>query len=341
MSSLLGVTSRQFSQTVVEQCGRGAQQAVALYKSFFRQGILDETLPEFRNAPKLYSAICHCISPEIYPVSCVHTEDSAVRFLLTTPEGYSIESVVLSMVHGKTICVSSQIGCRMGCRFCQTGKRGLLRNLTAHEIVMQVFVAYHVLKMPVKNVVFMGMGEPFDNFSAVMNAIDILQDAQGFQIGPRHITVSTSGELAGILQLAEKKGAGPNLTVSINAAEDSLRHLLMPARRNDTLADLHRAIKTYTAKKGKRVYLSYVLLRGVNDTTEHANRLALFVRDLDTRVNLIPYNILSDGRYLAPEASSIESFLKTLRESGAKVFLRGEKGGSIFAACGQLGLNNV
>ncbi len=333
----LALTSDQWASSLFALFGRGRQQALALYKTIFRHGSIRDGLPEFANAPKLFEAMSSKVCLTLYPIAQLKEDGQTVRFLLKTPDGHLIESVLITMQHGKTICVSSQIGCRMGCRFCQTGTLGLIRHLSVDEIIQQVFVARHILKVPVNNVVFMGMGEPFDNYEAVCQAVRILQDPIGLSIGARHISISTSGDIEGIKRFSLESFVRPNLTVSINAPNDELRRELMPYRRKEPLAALYEAMKSYSRHTGRIVYTSYVLLGGINDRMEYAEELAAYLEGLSTRVNLIPYNQVSTKGFCPPTKESLSGFMEALRSRHIPVFLRNEKGGAIDAACGQLG----
>ena len=241
------------------------------------------------------------------------------------------------MQSGGTLCVSSQVGCRMGCAFCETGRMGLLRNLTTEEIVSQIFVAKHHLKFSIRNIVFMGMGEPFDNYDNVMQAVRVLTDPKGFGFGKRHITVSTSGCVDGIECLMAEPEETPNLAVSINAPIEELRNRLMPVNKKYNLERLYQAMKAYCQTTGREILVAYVLLKDVNDTLEHADLLARYLEGLDVKVNVIPYNPQSRDRFSPPEEAVIEEFTQHLRSKGLYTLRRVTKGRDIMAACGQLG----
>jgi 23S rRNA (adenine2503-C2)-methyltransferase len=259
------------------------------------------------------------------------------KILLRTPEAYEVETVLIPMQSGGTLCVSSQVGCRMGCAFCETGKMGLLRNLTTAEIVSQVFVAKHRMAFDMRNIVFMGMGEPFDNYDQVMGAVRVICDPKGLGFGPRHVTVSTSGCVSGIYKFIEEGDAAPNLAVSVNAPSDEERNRLMPVNKKHDMAELYRAMKDYCESTGRQILAAYVLLAGRNDSLDHADRLAEYLRGLDVKVNLIPYNPQRRDRFAAPDQEIVEAFLERMRQHGYRTLLRATKGQKIMAACGQLG----
>lgn len=336
MISPFSCTSDEFAKQLFSHFGRGLQQAKALYTSFIREGSIQKDLPPFKNAPQLFLEMVSCVDTKILPHVVVGEEGGTVRFMLNIVDGHIIESVLMKMQHGYTLCVSSQIGCRMGCRFCCTGKSGFVRNLTCGEIVQQLFVARHMFQKDVKNVVFMGMGEFFDNKEAGFHAVDIFSDPYGFNIGMKHITISTSGDIQGILSLAERKGATPNLAVSLNTPFDDTRKYLMPYRKEESLEALRDALKIYCAAKKREVLISYVLLKGINDSHEDAECLSAFLEDLPVKINIIPFNEFPGASFASPKEEAIMFFLDFLRKKGFRTLLRGKKGGSIQAACGQL-----
>lgn len=333
----LRCTAHEFASSLEKICGRGYAQAVALYQCFIREGKIRDDLPEFRNAPLLYQQMVQAMDLQVDPLTSVYPEDNATKFLMTTHDGCSIESVIMAMHSRKSLCVSSQIGCRMACAFCKTGHKGLVRDLAPEEIVQQLFAARHVLQTSVQNVVFMGMGEPFENYERVLRAVAVMSDPLGFGIGLRRITISTSGDIPAIVRFAEEIGPLPNLAVSLGGPTDTIRSTLMPRRRKESIKELYEAMKFYCHKRQRQILLSYVLLNGVNDSVECADQLAEYLKGLDVRVNVIPYNSFPDSLFSRPSSQTITSFLSRLRSHCLPVFLRQERGSSIQAACGQLG----
>jgi 23S rRNA (adenine2503-C2)-methyltransferase len=216
---------------------------------------------------------------------------------------------------------------------------GLLRNLSAAEIVMQVFVARFILKASIRNVVFMGMGEPFDNYDQVMQAARVLNDPHGLAFGRNHVTVSTSGCIEGIYKLIEETAFRPNLAVSINAPNNLLRNKLMPVNRQHDMEALYKAMEAFCIKTKRQILIAYVLIQDFNDSFEHADELALYLEGLkhNVKINLIPYNPQSRDRYRPPSETQIDAFMMRLRQQGYYTLLRHTKGQKIMAACGQLG----
>ena len=225
----------------------------------------------------------------------------------------------------------------MGCAFCRTGRMGLTRNLSVSEIVGQVLAARQRYGLELRNVVFMGMGEPLDNFNNVMQAAVVLADPQGLGIAPRRMTLSTSGIGGGIEKLADAPSPKPYLAVSLNAANDELRTRLMPVNRGTPIGRLQEILKCYPLRKKERILIGYVLLRGVNDSRDHARELAAYVRPLNHRVNVMAFNPADDAPFEGPSPEEVDRFTGYLFSEGIFVRKRTPKGRHLMAACGQLG----
>jgi 23S rRNA (adenine2503-C2)-methyltransferase len=268
-------------------------------------------------------------------------EDGVVsKFIQRTADGLEIESVVVPMQRRgqawKTLCVSSQVGCARGCAFCETAQLGLLRNLSVPEIIGQV-VAARRLGEPIRNVVFMGMGEPFDNFDAVVRAVRVLTDPNGLSLKWDRVTISTVGRTEGIRRLAALGWRRLNLAVSLNAPNDEIRSRLMPVNRLEPMARLREALLAYPLRKCQFFMIEYVLIPGVNDAREHAAELVEYLRPLKSVVNVIPYNPRRDSPWPAPAEESVVRFLGWLQSAGQVCKRRLTKGRDLLAACGQLG----
>jgi 23S rRNA (adenine2503-C2)-methyltransferase len=275
-----------------------------------------------------------CCSPEIADML---EHEGVVKIVFRLADGARIETVIIPAANRTTLCVSSQAGCRMGCQFCATGASGFYRNLLPEEIVGQVFAVRHGLGRSVDNVVFMGMGEPLDNVGNVVQSLMVLSDQRGFDIALRHITVSTVGLPDGLHHLGGLGLSGLRLAISLNAANDRLRSYLMPVNRSYPLAVLKQALQSYPLRKKEVFFIEYVLLKGVNDTQEHAAQLALFTSDIPSRVNVIGYNAGQGGRFASPSTEACRHFCMLLAREGVFVRLRSSRGQGIQAACGQLG----
>jgi 23S rRNA (adenine2503-C2)-methyltransferase len=264
-------------------------------------------------------------------------DEGTTKLVLRTQDGLLLESVVMRYRRGVTLCLSSQIGCALGCTFCATGAMGFKRNLSTAEILDQVQAAQALLGPEgrhASDIVFMGMGEPLLNLSAVLPALGLLHDPDGLAFSRRSLSVSTIGIPAGIRRLARDEPQ-VNLALSLHAADDALRRRLMPAARRYPLHQVLEACEEHFRLTRRKLFVEYLLIGGVNDRPRHAERLAALVRARVAVVNLIPWNPTCEG-YEAPEASSVRAFAEQLRARGVEVTVRDSRGWSIAAACGQL-----
>lgn len=263
------------------------------------------------------------------------------KALLSLRDGETIESVLLRDEDRTTLCVSTQAGCAVKCPFCATGLSGFARNLLTSEIVEQVLFLLrdHNVGEKTPNIVFMGMGEPFRNYDATIESIRLLMHPQGLGIGARKITVSTAGETPGIDQFAWESWQ-VRLSISLHAANDTLRNELVPLNRKYNLGRLMDSVERYIANTGRQVTFEWVLLQGINDTPESALELVGLLRGMNATVNLIPYNPVSGLDYLPPTLEACKAFQNILMEHGIKTTLRVERGQDIDAACGQLRRRN-
>ncbi len=262
------------------------------------------------------------------------------------PPPSEIESVLIPMIGRDqiatyTLCVSSQVGCAMGCTFCETAQMGLIRSLEPHEIVGQWFAAAHTIGIRPKNIVFMGMGEPLDNLDNVLAAIAVLTDHNGAHVAMNKITVSTVGRIDGLRRLAAKLHEPGwhrlNLAVSINAPNDQIRSQIMPINRAMPMPELRETLLAMPRYGGAKVCIEYVLIPGINDAPEHARELADYVRPLPACVNLIPYNPRRNSPWPAPTEDRVNEFLGWLTDAGCYAKRRRTKGRDLMGACGQLG----
>lgn len=344
MPHLFSFTSPEFVEYVFTQLGKGRVHATIFYTHFFRTGKIPSDHPAFKNAQALLAQILALVDLSLPSISVPFSDgcsakeegEKTVKFLVTFAEGLQVESVAIPMQSGGTLCVSSQVGCRMGCAFCETGRMGLLKQLKAEEIVAQLFLAKVIMGKPIRNIVFMGMGEPFDNYEQVIKAAKVMMDPLGFGYGKKHLTISTSGRVEEIFRYAQEPGDLPNLAVSLTAPLDALRNKLMPINRKYNLAKLHEAMEYYTQTTGREILVAYVLMKDVNDSLEHAELLAEYLKNLSVKINLIPYNPQRNDRFQRPEGEQIQSFYRHLRRLGMTTLVRNTKGDEISAACGQL-----
>ncbi|OGR30059.1 MAG: 23S rRNA (adenine(2503)-C(2))-methyltransferase [Desulfuromonadales bacterium GWC2_61_20] len=259
--------------------------------------------------------------------------DGTRKYLFRLDDGQTVETVRIPMEAGRTtLCVSTQVGCAMGCAFCLTGSFGLVRNLRPSEIVNQVCAARK--DGPVQNIVMMGMGEPLHNLDNVVKALEILYSTEGFDFGTRKITLSTSGLVPEMLELGRRVRV--NLAVSLNATTDAVRDELMPINRRYPLKELMAACRAYPLPPRGRITFEYILIRGVNDSLEDAKRLVKLLHGIKAKVNLIPFNEHEGSVYRIPERSAIEAFQVYLLNRDIVAVRRSSKGQDISAACGQL-----
>lgn len=271
-----------------------------------------------------------------------HVRDGGlIKFVQRLPDGLETESVIIPMAgyhrSWNTLCISSQVGCAMGCTFCETAQLGLLKSLPAKDIVGQVVAARRVFGAEIRNIVFMGMGEPFDNFEAVIQAVRVLCDPSGLSFAKAHVSISTVGRTEGIRKLAELNWRRINLAVSLNAPNDEIRSRIMPINRREPMAALRDAMAAYPLRKCQFIMIEYVLIPGVNDAYAHAIELAEYLRPLKCCVNVIPYNPRLHSPWPAPTEESVRGFIDWLNGAGQFTKRRVTKGRGYMAACGQLG----
>lgn len=318
--------------------GEKAFRAAQIYEWLYEKRV--QTFEEMSNLPK---ALREKLETEfaLTTLSTIikqESKDGTIKFLFQLQDGYSIETVLMRHDYGNSICVTTQVGCRIGCTFCASTLGGLKRHLMAGEIVEQVVKVQQQLdetEERVSSIVIMGIGEPFDNYDAMMNFLKIMNDDKGLNIGARHITVSTSGIVPKIYEFADE-GMQINFAVSLHAPNQEARQKLMPIAKAYKLEELMEAVKYYTKKTGRRVTFEYGLMSGQNDTEEVALELAKLIKNIKCHVNLIPINYVPERDYIRTSRSKIFAFERTLKEQGINVTIRREQGADIAAACGQL-----
>ncbi len=257
------------------------------------------------------------------------------KYLFELQDKEHIEAVLMRHDYGLSVCVSSQVGCNMGCRFCESGRLKKVRNLFSYEMVGQILKIEAEIQERISSVVIMGIGEPLDNFEQVMDFIKIINDAKGISIGARHITLSTCGLIPKIREL-QQCGLQINLAISLHASNDVLRNQLMPVNKAYPLKELLNTLKEYIHVTNRRVTIEYILLQNVNDSVENARELATIIRGMNVYVNLIPYNETNHLEFKKSEKKSIDLFYDTLKKEKINVTVRREFGSKISAACGQL-----
>ena len=261
-----------------------------------------------------------------------------IKYLFKLEDNNKIEAVLMKHDYGNSLCVSSQVGCNMGCRFCESGRLKKVRNLNTSEMVLQLLKIEEDLNIRISHLVLMGIGEPFDNYENVINFIDIINTPKGIALGSRHITVSTCGIIPKIKEFI-KDGKQVNLAISLHASNGKLRQELMPISKVYKLDDLMKVIKEYIKVTNRRVTFEYILLKGINDRYENAIELSKLLKGMNCYVNLIPYNETSHIEFKKSDQDTILKFYDTLKKNNIGVTIRREFGKKVSAACGQLRAN--
>ncbi|HBE80549.1 MAG TPA: 23S rRNA (adenine(2503)-C(2))-methyltransferase RlmN [Firmicutes bacterium] len=269
------------------------------------------------------------------PVNRIEDSDGTIKFLFELEDHNTIESVFIPEDERLTSCISTQVGCGMQCSFCATGQNGLIRNLTAAEIIDQLLTISRQTKSRINNVVIMGQGEPLANYEATLNAIKLMNDPKGMGIGARHITISTCGVIPGILKLA-KEPLQVNLAISLHAADDGLRTRLMPINKVYPLSELMTAIRNYIELTGRRVTFEYTMIDGINDRPQDLGQLIQLLSGLLCHVNLIPLNPVKGSAFGRSKMERIHDFISALTRVHIEATIRKERGTNLAAACGQL-----
>ncbi len=264
----------------------------------------------------------------------ISADGQTTKFLFKLKDNLCVESVFMIEGKRRTVCLSSQVGCALGCSFCATGKMGFQRNLSAGEIVDQLLAIQRTLNVEVTNIVIMGMGEPFLNYDEVIKACDIISHDKGIAIGKRKITISTSGIVPAIKRFADE-GQRYKLAISLNAATNEIRNELMPVNKKYPLNELINAAKYYIANSRHRITFEYVIIDGLNDDIDDALRLAKLINGLKCKINIIPYNSI-DEKQKPPSEETINAYIRPFLNLNVVISVRRSKGGDIGAACGQL-----
>ena len=268
------------------------------------------------------------------------SKDGTKKYLFDVLDGNAIETVLMQYHHGKTVCVSSQIGCKMGCKFCASTGIQFVRNLTAGEIVEQILAVEQDINDKISNIVFMGIGEPLDNYDNVIKAIKIMNNPKGLEIGTRHISISTSGLVPRIYDLVNEK-IQCTLSISLHATTDEKRSSMMPVNNRYNIEELMKACRDYIKITNKRISFEYALAKDNNDNLEDAQRLVDLLKGMLCHVNLIPINKIENGKFSKSTNENILKFRDFLNEHGIVATVRRELGSDIDAACGQLRRKNL
>lgn len=333
MNNIFGNTLNELEEYFLN-IGEKKYKAVQVYDWLYRKNVYD--FNEFSNIKKsIIDRINSDFSNEFIKIEKVLEGTDVKKFLFRLLDGEKIEAVLMEHNYGLSVCVSSQVGCNMGCRFCESGRLKKVRNLEAYEIVEQILLIEKYIDKRIDSVVVMGIGEPMDNFDNIVKFISIINDAHGLAIGARHITVSTCGLVPKIYEFSNLN-LQVNLAISLHAPTDEIRNSIMPVNKVYSIEVLIEAIRDYIAKTNRRVTIEYVMLNMVNDKVSDAETLAKLLKGMNVYVNLIPYNETQNIGFKKSSKDRIDNFYNTLVKNKINVTIRREFGGSIKAACGQL-----
>ena len=333
MNNIFGITLSDLEEYFLN-IGEKKYRAVQVYDWLYKKHVYD--FNEFSNIKQsIIDNLNNDFTNEFINIEKVLEGTDVKKFLFRLLDGEKIEAVLMYHDYGLSVCVSSQVGCNMGCRFCESGRLKKVRNLETYEIVEQIILIQKYIGKKINSVVLMGIGEPFDNYDNIIKFIRIINDAHGLAIGSRHITVSTCGLVPKIYEFSNLD-LQVNLAISLHGATDEIRNSIMPVNKVYSLGVLMPAIRDYIAKTNRRVTIEYVMLNMVNDNVSDANSLANLLKGMNVYVNLIPYNETKNIGFKKSSKDRIDKFYNTLVKNKINVTIRREFGGSIKAACGQL-----
>lgn len=335
MKNLIGL-SQQELQEIINDLGEPDYRANQIYKWIY--SLKAQSIDEMNNIPKALKVKLksNYILGHIQILKTFKDEvDGTHKFLLSLNDNNIIECVLMKYKHGYTLCISTQVGCRMGCKFCASTIDGVVRNLSSGEIIDQIMVIENALNIKISNTVLMGSGEPLDNYEEVLKFIYNVNNPNGIDMGQRHITLSTCGIVPRIYDLA-KENLQINLSCSLHGPNNEIRSRMMPINKRFPIEELIKACKHYVNKTGRRVTFEYAMVNGLNDTIECAKELQLLLKDMICLVNLIPINKIEESSFIKSEKNNIIRFSNYLNKVGITTTIRRELGSNINAACGQL-----
>lgn len=335
MINLKRLTLPELTHWLKEEMGQPAFRARQIYQWLWQKGV--SSFEEMTNLSKelRQQLAARATIPALQLVTSQKAADGTIKALFALPDGQAVETVLMVYSYGTSVCVSSQVGCRMGCRLCASTIGGLIRNLEAWEIYDQVLAMQQLSGSRVGRVVVMGSGEPLDNYEEVLKFLRLISDSNGLMIGQRHLTVSTSGLVPRIYDLA-REGLAITLAISLHAPNDQLRSYLLPVNRKYPLTELLAACDYYTDCTGRRITYEYALIKGINDSEDLAHQLGVLLKGRLAHINLIPINPVPEYDWERPNRQEIASFRRIVESYGLAVSVRRELGQEIDAACGQL-----
>lgn len=339
MKNIKDYNLEQLKQELI-QLGEKPYRAEQIFTWIYKENVTDfdqmtNLSIELRDKLKKQFTLC------IYKIlNKQESSDGTKKYLFDVLDNNAIETVLMSYHHGYSLCISSQIGCKMGCKFCASTGIKFVRNLSSGEIVEQLLAVQRDAKVKISNIVFMGIGEPLDNYENVLNAIRIFNNQKGLNIGARHISISTSGIIPKIYDLANEQ-LQCTLSVSLHATTDEKRSNMMPINKSYPIEELMKACREYILKTNKRISFEYALAKDNNDNLEDAKRLVKLLKGMICHVNLIPINTIENGEYTKSTNENIIKFRDYLNDNGIVATIRRELGSDIEAACGQLRRKNL
>jgi 23S rRNA (adenine2503-C2)-methyltransferase len=321
----------------ITQFGKERYRSIQILRWLYQKGIC--SVDEMTNLSKIFRQELNQVSliSTLHPLQVEESKDGTKKFLFQLEDGNRIESVLIPDKNRLTLCLSTQVGCAMGCRFCLTAKNGLKRNLSVSEILNQILAVKETLadKTSITNIVLMGMGEPLANYQNTLKAIELMTHPEAFKFSSRRVTLSTAGLLPELERLSKDKFSSC-LAISLNAADEETRSHLMPINRRSPLAKVLETCRNFPLRPRMRITFEYVLVEGINDSSLDAKRLLRILRGIPSKVNLIPLNEAPEIPFRRPSEERIKRFQEILMEGGLTVIVRVSKGTDISAACGQL-----
>ncbi len=336
MRSIYGTTIKELEQYFVDK-GEGKFKATQVFEWIYKKRV--NSFDEMKNVSrKTIDDLTNDFTIDKLDIVDKKTDIDVSKYLFKLSDGNRVEAVLMNHDYGNSLCVSTQVGCNMGCHFCESGRLKKVRNLDASEMVRQILAVENDLNIRVSHIVLMGIGEPFDNYDNVISFIDIINTPKGIDIGSRHITVSTCGLVPKIERFTNYEKQ-VNLAISLHAPNDMIRNSIMEINKAYPLTKLIPAVKKYVDRTNRRVTFEYIMLKGVNDSLENALELSRLLYGINCYVNLIPYNETSHIDYKKSSKEQIMKFYDVLKKNGVNVTIRREFGSKVKAACGQLRSN--
>jgi 23S rRNA (adenine2503-C2)-methyltransferase len=336
MKNIYGITMSELEEYFLEK-NEGKFKATQVFEWLYKKRIT--SFDSMKNiSKKTISDLKNDFVLEPLKILTKKTDTDVSKYLFELYDGQKIEAVLMYHDYGNSLCISTQVGCNMGCHFCESGRLKKVRNLDSSEMVRQVLMIEEDAKIRISHIVLMGIGEPFDNYDNVISFIDIVNTPKGIDIGSRHITVSTSGIVPKIEEFMNYDKQ-VNLAISLHAPNNKIRSSIMEINKAYPIEKLISAVKKYVEKTNRRVTFEYIMLKDVNDSIECANELSALLRGINCYVNLIPYNETSHIEYKKSSKEQVMKFYDALKKNGINVTVRREFGSKVNAACGQLRSN--